>query len=244
MGIDASLFFYMGPALGIEEWVQPLRAVLEGRLGTTSLAMAHIVDAGGEASTREIHAVALFERAEHTLRVEREAVDELARRAAEPSRSLASVVQAAWKIARAGTVETSESFLAPDPPDDWPAQVALEISRVRPGALWASVCDHSLIGGYAHAEAGRIVSSQMLIDGDGYELEPDTALARFTGYAKASVHASLKGPLDAPLEGLSFAILAERGRFLEIPRRVEPGALREFQHVLHEFGDSVGLRIG
>lgn len=248
MGIDASLFFYNGPALGIDEWVRPLRAVLEGRLGTTTLAVAHIANAGGEACTREIHAMALFERAEHALRVKREAVDEVARAAAEPSRSLASVVQAAWKIARAGTVEMSESFRAQEPPDQWPAQVVVEISRVRPGALWASACDHSLIGGYAHAEAGRIVSSQMLIDGDGYELEPDAALAQFTGYAEASVLASLKGPLDAPLdaplEGLAFAILAERGRFLESPRLVEPGALREFQHVLRHFGDSVGLRIG
>jgi hypothetical protein len=234
MGIDASLFFYRGPALRVDEAVQPLRAVLEGRLGTITLAVAHIANAAGE-----IHALALFERAEHALRVERAAIDEAARDAAAPSRSLASVVQAAWRVARAGTVETSPSFRAPDPPDAWPELVVLEISRVRPGALWASACDHSLIGGYAHAEAGRIVASQMLIDGDGYEREPDAALAQFTGDPTASVLASLEGPLDAPREGLSFAVVAERGRFLDRPRPTAPSALREFQHVLRSFGDSV-----
>lgn len=243
MGIDASLFFYDGDPLAVADWGSPFRAVLEGRLGTTTLAVAHLAHAGGEACTRPVHAMALFEPADHALRIERDDVEKAASDAAEQSQSLASIVRAAFRLARGGLVETSANFRAADPPDEWPAGVVVELSRVRPGALWAAACDHSLVGGYAHAEGGRLVASAMVIDGDGYAREPDRALARFTGDAGASVRAGLRGPLDAPLEGLSFALLAERGEFLASPPLVAPDTLREFQHVLLDFGTSLRLRL-
>lgn len=150
-------------------------------------------------------------------------------------------MQAAFKIAREGAIESTAA--RPSVPDDWPAQIAVEMSRARRSAIWASVCEHACVGGYARAESGRLLATEMRIDGRDYQREPDRILAEFACVKGASVVASFKGPLDAPRDGLAFALVAERGSLLEHPRPLEATAARGFEPVLRAFGDSVALRI-
>lgn len=82
MGIDASLFFHPGPALSLDELRAALRPVLDGRLGTTTVAAAQIADPLRVGVERAIHGLALFEAPDQRLRVSRGAIDEAARVAA------------------------------------------------------------------------------------------------------------------------------------------------------------------
>lgn len=239
MGLDCSLVIYPGKPLSLKQVSQVFAKATAGRLGQSSILIRHaaaIVPASrSKSGRRALNAIAAYERPSRSrdggpapsIYFPESMLQEIKDDAAKVDRSLSSIVQKAWKLARLELsklppLDHDEDEIGDD---EWFEQVALELSKATGEALWVSCADHACTGGYALYQQGRQVE-RVFVDASsdedeagGYEAVPDAAASRFAGGAKVSVH-GVFGTLDnercAPLR-----MIAKQGRFLSAPRRVD-----------------------
>ncbi len=242
MGLDCSLVLYPGKPLSLKQVREVFATTTSGRLGRSTVLIRHaaaIVPASrSKAARRALNAIAAYERPPSrakdgapgpSLYFPQSMLEGIKDEAQKADRSLSWVVQQAWKLTRLELAKMPPPRPDEDEigDDEWFKDIASELSKVTREALWVSCCDHSCAGGYARYEEGKELENVFIdssSDGEeqaeqgGYEGVPDAAASRFAGGTEVSVQ-GVFGTLDdercAPLR-----MIAEGGRFLSAPRRV------------------------
>jgi hypothetical protein len=245
MGIDASLLFYRGEPLSPQAWGAVFKPVLAERVGERTLAFVHTERANrSKASKRApLHSVGLFQGGEtpnkkilaHVFETKQAELDAIKQRANDPNTSLASIVQAAMRIAR-DPINRSLPQRERDEDSSWIPDLACGISAIRGEALWAMACDHSLVGAIARAKNGALLFARE-VDGDDYESEPNAELADFADWRQASVHRCFNHPLDEPRDEITYFLVASGGTLFDSPIPVDRAELEDFEHILMDFDE-------
>jgi len=162
MGSDYQLVVYLGAALADVELAKVAREAepkIEFLRHLPSLISA------------EAHVIALYERSQPSEPLETADGDQEA--------TLSQRFKAAW-TANFATIKKSFDQAASN---DEPRGVALTqaLSGLRGKAIWLCQGDHSLVGGYARFEGGKLVDqaapNDMFVSGDGYVEIPTNKLA-------------------------------------------------------------------
>jgi len=187
MGRDYEFVAYRGEPLADDVLVRMLRAIEHGELYRHSLGSAAWARTK-RPTLQDLHCIGVFEEVSAigsrgagapAIYVSGDAITKLREDAARDS-SLASLVQAAWKVMRAEILErapasgsgTSSTGTCRTESDDQSPmfELARAVSRKTREAFWLLQGDHSCVGGYAHFKRGRLVDprspDEAFVDGD------------------------------------------------------------------------------
>jgi hypothetical protein len=117
---------------------------------------------------------------------------EISQTAAQADRSLSDVAKSAWKIMRDTQPEVSADEVARTPREARSVAAARALSKLVTQAMWVSIGDHSLTGGFARFAKGKVVEqatpADMWITGDAYREVP-------AGLWRAAIGAAI-GPVE------------------------------------------------
>lgn len=219
MGSDSAILCYRGDALTVEQLAALFAGVVRGKLGDTTLAVAHRVAALQPKRGAPAHVlVALEELGRHRFQVASESeLAALQAKAARPGTSLADLVRMSWQQTMKAVRENRSVDTRPLAPestlaDDWLVEVAAALSMDGRDVLYAVSSDHGSSGEYAICRGGRRVAQREL--GADHEREIDRLLRELTGVDAAHIHAL------AELDTATVYLLAERGTLLPRPRPI------------------------
>jgi len=116
-------------------------------------------------------------------------------------------------------------------PEDWLEEVAAELSNAAGLTLWVTCCDEAVVGGYVLFDDGEELE-RALGDPDHYTSLPNAAAAKLGGGHLRELDVATTFSRDVEDEDVPLWVIAEHGRMLERPRKVDHADLTEWIPVL------------